>query len=211
MNIIILAAGNGKHRDIRGSRSLLSLNGETVLGRQIRIFHECGLDEIHVVISYEKEKIMKKYPDLTYIISKHEDERGAIGGLYSLLLTKHLWKDTLVFNGDTVFFRRTLHEILNAPLNELGLCFIRETKGVGMSAFKMNNKGATLLKNIKEPFASSVNPKKNIYFRNVYLAEIFNVINLHWHKKIYSAISLKNFIMDIDSMHDYEIVKGIIQ
>ena len=67
MKAVILAAGVGSRlgRPFPKSLSLLP-DGERILGRQIRIFQQFGINEIFVVVGFKKELIMEEFPQVYY-------------------------------------------------------------------------------------------------------------------------------------------------
>jgi len=211
MNVILLSAGNGRlHHDwVGGSRCLLKIGGETVLGRQIRLFKEFKLTDIIVVVSYDKKRIMESHKDVRYVFSDYKDEEGLVNSFPSLLKAKDFLRDSIIFNGDTIFLRETLKEILDEPLiPDLGLMFAGselKTKfgAVGLWAIKMNGEGAEYIKNLKEPLRTSVRPE-GIAFRDAMMMDLFWHINLNWAIKTYSMFTPQNFIIDIDKEIDYK-------
>ena len=76
MKAVILAAGVGSRlgRPFPKSLSLLP-DGERILGRQIRIFQQFGINEIFVVVGFKKELIMEEFPQVYY---KYKDKVSKI-------------------------------------------------------------------------------------------------------------------------------------
>lgn len=116
---IILAAGQGtRMRPLTDNcpKGLLSLEGETIVGRQIRILKELGIPEqnIAIVVGYKAEKYRDKYEEteIQLIENKNFSETD---NLYSFLLSKKFYteNDLLVLNGDVVFQKELMNEVLD--------------------------------------------------------------------------------------------------
>ena len=64
MNLVILAAGKNTRLDTGIPKSLVTLNGETLMGRHIRIFKQCGVKKFCIISGYGAEKLNAALPDL---------------------------------------------------------------------------------------------------------------------------------------------------
>lgn len=64
MNLVILAAGKNTRLDTGIPKSLVTLNGETLMARHIRIFKSCGVKKFCIVSGYGAEKLQTALPQL---------------------------------------------------------------------------------------------------------------------------------------------------
>ena len=108
---IILAAGVGSRiRPLTDHcpKSMLIINGKTILEMMISHIQACGINEIVFVLGYLQEKIKNyvnaRFPDLiTHYITNEKYEVTNTG--YSLMLTKNFVQDStfIKFDADVVF------------------------------------------------------------------------------------------------------------
>ena len=111
MRAIILAAGLGlrlgQHtKDI--PKALLDLNGKSILERQISLLREYGVNEIFVVIGYQREKHILK--DIEYIFNPRYYETEQLASM--MVARTKIFDDVLVIFGDIVFDSQILQQIL---------------------------------------------------------------------------------------------------
>lgn len=102
MKAVILAAGIGSRLGKKLPKCLTQINNdETIIGRQIRILKENGINEIIAVVGFKKELIMEFYPEIFYkynpLYSVTNTSKSLLEGL------KDLEDDVIWLNGDTVF------------------------------------------------------------------------------------------------------------
>ena len=111
VNNIILAASQGSLGDLTKEtpKTLLEVNGKSLLATQIDEFNQVGIKDITVVRGFAKEKIK-----LNNIQTKDNDLYAETKELYSLYLAKDEIKDnTVISYGDIIFKRFVLNELLN--------------------------------------------------------------------------------------------------
>ena len=69
MKAIIVAAGMGRrlapYTDDR-PKTLVEINGRSILQRQVDAYRAAGIDEIHIVRGYMKEKLAAAVPDARF-------------------------------------------------------------------------------------------------------------------------------------------------
>ncbi len=114
MHAIILAAGVGTRLGRPFPKSLSVLpTGERILGRQIRLLREAGIDAITVVVGFKMALIMEEFPDVYYsynpIFYVTNTSKSLAWGL------RHLDDDLVWLNGDVVFDPEILRALLDAP------------------------------------------------------------------------------------------------
>lgn len=116
MRAVILAAGVGSRlgRPLPKTLSILP-TGETILGRQIRIFRELGVREVFVVVGFKKTLIMEQHPDaffrynpLFYITNTSKSLLCAV---------QDVDDDVIWANGDVVFDPEVVRGVMQTPAN----------------------------------------------------------------------------------------------
>ncbi|SDI47959.1 phosphoenolpyruvate mutase [Aneurinibacillus migulanus] len=112
INAIILAASQGeKFGDLTSNipKTLLKVNGKSILSTQIDDFNQLGIKDIVVVRGFGKEKI-----NMANIKTVDNEKFQETTELYSLYLAKEYIDENTVINyGDIVFKRYVLNELLN--------------------------------------------------------------------------------------------------
>jgi phosphoenolpyruvate phosphomutase len=106
----VLAASQGSLGDLTKDipKTLLEVNGKTLLNTQVEEFNQLGIKEVTVVRGFQKEKIK-----LNNITTVDNDDFASTKELYSLYLAKNQIKEnTLISYGDIIFKRYVLHELL---------------------------------------------------------------------------------------------------
>ncbi|WP_026885078.1 CTP--phosphocholine cytidylyltransferase [Clostridium beijerinckii] len=110
MRAILMAAGMGTRlRPLTENtpKSLIEVNGMSLLERQIINLKEIGIDEIIVLTGYLHEKfdeIVKKY-DLIKVIN---DKYNVYNNIYTMYLVRQYLKDTFVIDADNYITRNFL-------------------------------------------------------------------------------------------------------
>lgn len=114
MRAILLAAGMGMRlRPLTENtpKSLIKVNGEPLLERQIRYLKEIGIEEIYVVTGYLKEKFeyLKERFGINLIYNEYYN---VYNNIYSMYLAKEFLGDSYVIDADVYlrrnFFKRDL-------------------------------------------------------------------------------------------------------
>lgn len=115
VNSIVLAASQGSLGDLTKDtpKTLLEVNGKSLLATQVDEFNQLGIKDITVVRGFQKQKV--KFNNIKTV---DNDEFASTKELYSLYLAKDQIKDNSVISyGDIVFKRYVLHELLNDQNN----------------------------------------------------------------------------------------------
>jgi len=110
VNNIILAASQGSLGELTKDtpKTLLEVNGKSLLATQIDEFNQVGIKDITVVRGFAKEKIK-----LNNIQTRDNDIFAETKELYSLYLAKdQLKENTVISYGDIIFKRFVLNELL---------------------------------------------------------------------------------------------------
>ena len=135
MKAVILAAGIGSRLGISEPKPLTKLkNGESILQRQIAYLSEyLGMNNIIVIVGYKKELIMESFPNLVYVYNNFYDTTNTSKSLLAGL-NKIEEEDVLWLNGDVVFEKELLPQIIQCPES----CMAINTNSVGEEEIKYN-------------------------------------------------------------------------
>ncbi len=117
MVAIILAAGIGSRLSkytLDIPKGLLMFNGETLIGRHIRLLRELGINDIIIVSGYLSDKIYFK--DVIKVVNKEYKTSNMV---YSLMKAeRYMKKEVCIIYGDIVVSKKVLKEaILNNKFN----------------------------------------------------------------------------------------------
>lgn len=115
MKIVILAAGLGSRLDKSEQhlpKPLTQLaNGKSILGYQLdSLSLYLSLQDIFIVVGYQKEVIMNLFPDLTYIYNPLFAQENTAKSLERAL--KKIDEDVLWLNGDVIFDHSIIKQLL---------------------------------------------------------------------------------------------------
>ena len=128
MKAFIFNSGVGsrmEHLTKNNPKALVELsNGETILGRQIRLLKDCGIKE-YIITTGPFEQQIKDFTsnikgiEITYVKNEIYDKTNSI---YSLYLAKDLIDDDfIVLHGDLVFNKQIVKHILNSHKSDIAL------------------------------------------------------------------------------------------
>jgi choline kinase len=115
MTGVILAAGqgarlNGGHADT--PKCLVSLGGESLLARNVRMLRNAGIADIVVVVGCGADMVRRTCPDATFV---ENSIFARTNSLYSLWLTReHLGDGFLVMNCDVLVHPQLVTDLLSA-------------------------------------------------------------------------------------------------
>lgn len=153
MKVLILAAGRGyRLGELTSDRpkSLLDLNGETILGIQLRILKECGIkpEDIFIIVGYKKEKIKELVPEKINIIEN--PLFASTNNVYTLYLALKTIKDGFILlNGDVVFPKNFLERLINTTENCLVVDSVKRLGEEEMKIRTENNRITEVKKTIQ--------------------------------------------------------------
>lgn len=115
MKGVVLAAGrgarlNGGNGDM--PKCLITVGGETLLSRSVRLMRDAGIDEIVVVVGCAAETVRRSVPDVAFV---HNERFAQTNSLYSLWLARtELTDGFVVMNCDVLFHPQLLADLLTA-------------------------------------------------------------------------------------------------
>lgn len=129
MKVVLLAAGVGSRiRPLTNDKpkSLLAVNGKSILERMITNVANVGLRDIVIISGYLEDQLKEfvsiKFPDLNIEFIRNEAYEGTNTG-YSLLLTRDFINgdDFIKFDADVIFEEKVLKKLINSEF-ETALC-----------------------------------------------------------------------------------------
>ncbi|HKC14523.1 MAG TPA: phosphocholine cytidylyltransferase family protein [Patescibacteria group bacterium] len=128
MKAVILAAGVGSRiRPLtdQAPKSLLEINGSTILGRMLTNIQKSGIKDVTIVTGYLEEKIKEFASSFTGLNIKYvrNDKFDKTNTAYSLMLTKKFIRDEdfVKFDADVVFEQKILEKLIQSPFKS-ALC-----------------------------------------------------------------------------------------
>ena len=111
MKVIILAAGMGSRlRPLTNNKPkcMLELSNQTMIERQIKIFHSCNINDITVVTGYKSELI--DIPDVKYVKNENYETTNMNESLFCALELSNT--PILVTYSDIVFEQKIIQQML---------------------------------------------------------------------------------------------------
>lgn len=140
--VIILAAGISKKMSSYGNRSLLKINGKTLLQHQIDSFRSCNKNiNIIVVVGHDSDKIIKQHNNVKYIVN--QDYRNTCNGHSALLGLESPNKGDFIIINNDLFITHDIAELIINNKNSVLVEDYEENKTGKLVAAHQNN---TLLK-----------------------------------------------------------------
>lgn len=133
MKAVILAAGYGSRmyplaQDI--PKCLLTIKGETWLGRQLRILKNCGIKDITVITGFHQEKIVELYGEEVSI--RYNPHYEITSTIFSLWIARDLLNDdALILSADIIFTEKPIRTLL---ANDNSYCLIVDKKSFDAEA-----------------------------------------------------------------------------
>jgi choline kinase len=127
MRGVILAAGrgsrlNGGNGDM--PKCLVTVGGETLLSRNVRILREAGVDDVAIVVGCAAETVRRSIPDVTFVENSIFAQTNS---LYSLWLARTLLTDGfVVMNCDVVVHPQLVVDLLSAKHEDALLIAYRD-------------------------------------------------------------------------------------
>lgn len=115
----------GKLTENRHKSMVQLKNDEAIFERQLRLLHECGINEFVVTVGPFKEQLIEasKAPNLrgcefTFVENPIYDKTNYIYSMY--LAREYITGDVLMMHGDLVFNKRLVEDIIDSPMKSLG-------------------------------------------------------------------------------------------
>ncbi|MBA2367800.1 MAG: phosphocholine cytidylyltransferase family protein [Candidatus Protochlamydia sp.] len=145
MKIVILAAGKGTRLDNTEGHEPKALtrltNEKSILQTQLEaISLYASLDQVILVIGYQKEKIMAAFPELLYVYNSLYDQENTAKSL--LRAVKKIDDDVLWLNGDVIFDPKILKPLLERK--QTAMIVNQATVGEEEIKYRTNQEGLIL-------------------------------------------------------------------
>ena len=119
MKAIILSAGYGSRLgDLTNElpKSLVDVNGKSIIQRQIETFRNNNVKEIIVIVGPNKDKFQLN--DVEYVIDKNFHEHDQLGSL--MTANKHFQNDVVISFGDVIVDNNIMKQIVESTY-DIGL------------------------------------------------------------------------------------------
>lgn len=134
MRAILLAAGMGTRlRPLTEEtpKSLIKINEEPLLERQVKFLNEIGIEEIYIVTGYLKEKF--KYLEEKYnVVLIHNEYYDKYNNIYSMYLAKEFLGNSYVVDADVYLTKNFLRKNLQNS------CYFSGEKNTFEKEWKLN-------------------------------------------------------------------------
>lgn len=128
MKAIILAAGYGSRMYPMAQdmpKCLLTIAGETLLARQLRILRSCGINDVTVVTGFHYEKIVELYGEEVAI--RYNPHYDITTNIFSLWIVRDLLiDDVIVINSDNIFTEEPIKSLL---IDDNPYCLVVDNEG----------------------------------------------------------------------------------
>ena len=112
MNAIIIAAGSGKRisSDVKSTpKSLIDVNGKSIINYQIEALKQVGIDTIIVIIGKYSEKF--KIKNVHYVKDSNHENHDILGSLMEA--KSFLENDVIVLYSDIIFESKIIQQVLD--------------------------------------------------------------------------------------------------
>jgi L-glutamine-phosphate cytidylyltransferase len=129
MRGVILAAGrgsrlNGGNGDM--PKCLVTVGGETLLSRNVRILRDAGLTDIVIVVGCAADTVRRTIPDVTFVENPIYADTNS---LYSLWLARHYLADGfVVMNCDVLVHPQLVVDLVSAAYEDALLLAYRDVE-----------------------------------------------------------------------------------
>lgn len=156
MHAVILAAGVGTRLGRPFPKSLSVLpSGERILGRQVRLLREAGVDRITIVVGFKMSLIMEEYPDVFFSYNPVYYVTNTSKSLLHCL--SHMDDDIIWMNGDVVFDINIVQELLASSTHNQ-VCVDRKRCAEEEVKYRVNAEGniVAISKSVTEPLGEAV-------------------------------------------------------
>ncbi len=113
MKAIILSAGYGSRLGNLTKelpKSLVDINGKSIIDRQIETFRNNGIKEIIVIIGPNKDKFQLK--NIEYVVDKKFHDHEQLGSL--MAANKHFQNDVVISFGDVIVDNNIMKQVIES-------------------------------------------------------------------------------------------------
>ena len=151
---IILAAGMGVRLRSFGDdrpKGLIEIEGETLVGRSVRLLREAGIAQITIVIGHgaaRYERFAAGQPDIELVLNEQFATTGSMASLARALVAVR--RDVLVLESDLVYEARALNALLPGAAANVTLASGPTGAGDEVWAYAPEGRLEVLSKNVHE-------------------------------------------------------------
>jgi len=197
---IILAAGSSELLGIDKPKTLIRINGRSILDNQIAALKSVGIEKITIVRGYKKELI--DFPEYTYVDNDNWNETGAV---YSLsLASKNEKKPYIVLYSDVFFKRYLLHTLIgfsNETDADIILVCVKEDYIFNGFALKTDKEPDLFGNNDNLRITAVVgedceNAAQTVFFSGLMMVKNHTLVNQLFEHKTTNDISAKSFFAE---------------
>ena len=113
MKAIILSAGYGSRLGNLTKelpKSLVDINGKSIIKRQIETFRNNGIKDIIVIVGPNKDKFQLK--DIEYVVDKNFHEHEQLGSL--MVSSKYFQNDIVISFGDVIVGDNIMKQVIES-------------------------------------------------------------------------------------------------
>ncbi|MGI6735420.1 MAG: iron-containing alcohol dehydrogenase [Bacilli bacterium] len=207
-------------------------NGETILGRQLRILRSVGIKHIVISTGYKAEMIKdycrKEFPELDFTFV-HNPKFDTTNSIYTMFLAENTFQDHfLIMHGDLIFDERILEKLLAEKHRDLACINTNIPKP--LKDFKGRVRNGKLHRISVDIFGENdyaLQPLYKLSFAAIsqWMLQIkdlvrANVVNVYAENAFNNALPLldvrvvdykDNFIEEIDTLDDYDRVSDAVR
>lgn len=224
MKAIILAAGRGKRlKPLTNNipKTLIKVNGKTILERLIETLKECGVDDILVVAGYLADEVSNVVQNYNGVNLLYNNEYSYTDNMYSLMLCrdKCINESILILNGDLIVNKNIIRNSLNCGCSNMPIDRNTALKD-GQKVIIEDNRITRISKQLLFAHGTAINivyfsvEDATIYFENIEKIIKYEKRTNEWWEialdDILDKVNVKsieinnNFWIEIDDYNDLE-------
>ena len=218
VKIFIFCAGLNKRLESEKPKCLLSLNGETILDRQIRFFYSKDFRDITIVVAELYPQMMEaiinhiqsRYPDIKFL--KLNFQKRGCEKTWTLMNYLSLFENSFIFLGDVVFNSKAFNQIINISKRfKDGIKFI----GRGWEIYALIIRDTKKLINLSNPFTftfyepiNRMGKRETVSWENAHLFKLYYWLLGKGGKRQFTPTA---FIEDVDTLRKYKYVRKVVE
>lgn len=139
ITVIICSAGMGSRLGIRGTKSLINVDGKSLIERQLDMLKD--YDDIRVAVGYKAESVIKKVneirKDVMFVVNQDYKTTGEAFSFSKSLIAAR--KYVIVIDGDLLINRQDFNNFLDYDGECIGVCSLRSEEPIFVKLDDKNN------------------------------------------------------------------------
>ena len=234
MKALIIAAGSGRRIpqfSNKFPKSLIKINNETLLERQIRFFRSLKIRKIAVIVGHKHEKITKKIKNVKFYYNYKFKKNEQLDSMF--VAKKFFTEDIIVVFSDIIYEKKIILSLKNCnkkkfliaarkhwkriykyrfdhPVSQADKIISRNGRvlsiGKNISANKANGEFLGMFKISKNFLVNLIHIYNNLNKNKSKKMQINDLIKILIKKKIIvNSINVSGKYMEIDTYNDYKI------